>query len=249
MKKFFTVGGIAFGVLLIAALVILIFFPGLPTYFNVKKEFEHIDDTIPRFETVEVPVDYETYTVKGVSFKMPKGAETAGLTGSKYVYGGEVSVMVMESDTYADEQVMKEYDPEYDQWQYYDHEEKQFRHFFRTISEPYPDRAEASNDILWFIKGKLDSKMCLKLRGDDKDIFLELAEDKEEAYEAENTYRINGSGFSGYASESLGTIVADGLWTVNIYPDGGGSKYYFMMITGDNEEMKMQAISSIELAK
>lgn len=44
MKKALAIGGAVLGALLAAALVIFVFFPGLPTYFKVRHRFEHTDE-------------------------------------------------------------------------------------------------------------------------------------------------------------------------------------------------------------
>lgn len=249
MKKIIIGIGSALGVLLAAALVIFIFFPGLPTYFKIKKDCLHIDDTLPEFSKVEIPEDYKRCTIKGLSFKLPEGAEQPEMSTIRYTYGDELSVGVLESDSYQNEQILKDYDEEYSKWKEYKYDEKKYRHFFRTIGDNYPDPAVAEYDLLWFLKDRLSSKTCLKLRGDDMDVFREFADCKEEAYSFENSYHMDGDGFTAYVSEDLSGMLKDGIWTVTLYPDGGGSKYYFVMVTGDNYDMKMQAISSIKLTE
>ena len=48
--------------------------------------------------------------------------------------------------------------------------------------------------------------------------------------------------------ETVGYKDDDGAhhWSYYIYPDGNDTKYYFIMISGSDEDLKPQVISSIE---
>lgn len=63
-------------VLLAAILIIAIFFPGLPWYIRIKKEYEYIDKSLELFpDSNTVPENYVEYSVSGVSLLAPEGLE------------------------------------------------------------------------------------------------------------------------------------------------------------------------------
>lgn len=258
MKKAFLIGGSIFGGLLAIALVIFIFFPGIPTYIDVKRHYPNVDSVIGEFEAVEVSSDLETFSVNGIKLKMPKGAEKSP-TGSSVRLGKELSVLVTEDDSHKKALLLAEYAEDSDPWSDYLFEEEDYRHFFKSIDVEFPTDYNAKSDILWFIKGGFTAKDCLKLRGRDREVFKEFAETKESSLGFEDTYRINGDGFLGYVScmnqridlETGGFKDVDSAhqWTYYIYPDGNATKYYFIMISGSDEELKPQIISSIKLDK
>ena len=72
MNEAVRIGAIVLGAILAAALVIFIFFPGLPTYAYVKFKYKNIDKTAGRFETAAVSDDYAEHTINGVSLKAPQ---------------------------------------------------------------------------------------------------------------------------------------------------------------------------------
>jgi hypothetical protein len=55
MKKPLIIGGTILGFLLAAAMVIFIFFPGLPTYLKVKHKYDHIDEHVPNLKRLMSP--------------------------------------------------------------------------------------------------------------------------------------------------------------------------------------------------
>lgn len=266
MKKALIIGGSIVGGLLVLLLAAFIFFPGIPTYIDVKMHNPSVDEVIEDFEIVDVPDDFETYSAKGVSFKMPKGAEKS-VTGSSVKLGKELSVLVMEEDSHEmaallagyaeDPDIDIDYDP--DPWSSYLYEEDDYRHFFKSMDTEFPTDYNARSDVLWFTKGGFTAKDCLKLRGRDREIFKEFADNKEESVSFEKTYKTEGDGFSGYAccmnkkidleTGDFKDVEGSHQWTCHIYPDGSTTKYYFIMISGTNEDIKPQVISSIKLEK
>lgn len=250
MKKALKISGIILSVLLIAALVIFIFFPGLPTYIKVKYEYEDINRTITAFEPVYVPDSFEFHTIKDVAFKAPRDYKLS-VTGNSLSSSDEKSkILITKSDTIEDAQILSEYYGEdYDIWEYYEYEAADYKKFFKAVDENFPNIYDASSDELWYIKDKLTAKDCLKLRGRNMDIFLEFAESKTKAWDMENTWKIKCSNFTAYVSEMLMRGYEDGFWTVTIYPDSSESTYYFVAIKGADEEITKQIISSIELTE
>lgn len=250
MKKTLKITGIIIGILLIAALVIFIFFPGLPTYFKVKTEYQHINDTISDFEKVTVPSYFDTYVIKGVKLKVPYDYSLTKTESGLRSSDEKATLYVIESSPTKYTDILDEYsDEEYDPWEYYEYEEDDYRSFFAAVDDTYPDDYHASSELLWYIKDRLTAETCLKLRGRDMDVFLEFAEIKDGAWEMENVWKISGSNFSGYASENITGDYDVPFWTVNLYPEGSDNNYYFMIIRGADEGIIRQIISSIELTE
>lgn len=248
MKKAIKIAAAILAVLIAAAAVIFIFFPGLPTYIKVKLKYEYIDRTIEDLPTVGVPDSFKPFTVKGVTFSAPADAEKKEL-GSSVRFGEKGVVLVMENDKLETARSLEELGMGTDKWDGYQYTEAEYRHFFEKSGEKYPTDEDASSDILWFFRDRLTASDCLKLRSEDKNVFLEFAEIKEESWGMEESFRLSGDGFTGYAARSTGDQMPDGMWTVTLYPDGGGSRYYFVMVRNCGDETAKQIISSITLEK
>jgi hypothetical protein len=242
MKKALTIGGAVLGFLLISALVIFIFFPGLPTYIKVKHKYKHIDEKVPAFEAVSAGADFKEYTIKGVKLKAPGDWSVTdnGLQASP-----EEKVLIVlstdnkEQDEFLDS--MKDYDP----WDAYKYNKEDYTEFFRSV-DVEPAQYGFSSKIIFYIRDYIDSKDCMSLRGQDKDIFLELADIKEKAVDTETMYKLNGSSFTGY----IGRINFSGndvIWNISIFPDGDDIHEYSVMINYSDETIAKQIISSIEL--
>ena len=265
MKKAIIAGG-AVGALLISALVIFIFFPGITTYIDVKINDPHINDTAEEYQRTDVPESFRTFSARGIKLKMPEGSEKSR-TGSSVSKDDEITVLVIENDSYQNalnQQRLAE-DPDLDieistdQWESFLYDEETYRHFFKSMEAEYPTEYDAKSDILWFIKDGFTAKDCLKLRGRDKKVFKEFADVKEESVAYEDVYRIKGDGFFGYVCRMKKSISTKSMdyeerdsqfqWTYTIFPDDSTTKYYFVMISGENDDIKPQVISSIELDK
>jgi len=248
MKKALKISGIILGIILVSALIIFIFFPGLFTYIKVKVKYDNIDRNSLKFEKVEVPDDFKTYTVKGITLSVPDSYVLKD-TGSSFKNSDEKSVLlIMESDSLETDQLMNEYSEDYDTWEYYKYEEADYKHFFETIGGTFPTPYDASSDILWFVRDKLKAKDCLKLRGRDMDVFLELADTKEESWKTEKTWELageNGFMYISYLEDS--EIFKSDLWTVYIYDKNNLTKYHYLLFKEDDTEVIKQIISSIEL--
>jgi hypothetical protein len=248
MKKALKIGGIILGIILVSALIIFIFFPGLFTYIKVKVKYDNIDRGFTEFKKVEVPDDFKTYTVKGITLSVPDSYVLKD-TGSSFKNSDEKSVLlIMESDSLETDELMKGYSEDYDTWEYYKYEEADYKHFFETIGGTFPTPYDASSDILWFVRDKLKAKDCLKLRGRDMDVFLELADSKEESWKTEKTWELDGENcfvYIGYIEDS--EIFNSDLWTAYIYDKNNLTKYHYLLFKEDDTEVIKQIISSIEL--
>ncbi len=90
-------------------------------------------------------------------------------------------------------------------------------------------------------------------------MFKEFADVKEESVAYEDVYRIKGDGFFGYVCRMKKSININSMdyedkdsqfqWTYTIFPDDSTTKYYFLMISGENDSIKPRVISSVELDK
>lgn len=254
MNKALKIIAAVLGIILAAVLVIYIFFPGLPTYFKVKHDFEYIDTEIGSYKPVSVPDDFKEYSKGGLSIKVPDGFESKETEDMLSLKGETASVLVTVSDSKKSEKIMKDYAESqggvYDKWENYKYSEADYREFFKKMKAPFPSAEVASSDILWFNKGGFTAKDCLKLRGKNKDIFLEFAEIKDECWGMEDTWVIEKDGFTIYVCGSKeNDTVSYSYRTATVFPENCGSEYYFIMIRKTDDKTINQIISSIKLDK
>ncbi|MCR5600433.1 MAG: hypothetical protein K6G33_06825 [Ruminococcus sp.] len=260
MKKTLTIGGTVLGFLLISALVISVFFPGLPTYLKVKHRYDHIDDLVPEFEKSEVPSDFASHSLKGVSFRIPADWEGSspikGGEASSYKSGKEYRIFVLTADykelAKLDEEyknmLSDQYDKSdlYDPWEYYKFKEADYRHFYKTIGVDLPQYG-LSSTMVFYTRNCLTAKKCLKLRGKDKDVFLDLAQTKEEAVGIEKMWKTKISGFNTYIGQEVSPGYNGNLWVATIFSDNTPDKVYTVTLNCPDETMAKQIISSVEL--
>lgn len=261
MKKALKITAAILGVLIVAALVIFIFFPGLPTWFKVKKDFPSIDKRMETLEDISVPDDFKSFEINGVYFEAP-ASSTLRDTGKTVDYNGEMLVFVNKHDSVEDDKNARELAETYENMPYsenpfedYLYEEEDYIHFFDSIDADYPSIYDAKSTMLiWFMRDGFTAKDCLKLRGKDLDVFLEFAEVKEENLKIETTYKVNGDGFTGMFSimksdglSDLGGPDLSYLSTFYIYPDDDYSEYYCIMLKNTDAELKKQIASTVRL--
>lgn len=264
MKKAVKISGVILGVIMIIALVIFIFFPGIFTYFKVKHKYSHIDDSLEKFEKLIVPDAFDAFTINGVKLKMPYGSKrqtydltySDGSTRPEYSniirYKDEISVMITQNSISEQKKLLEQAEQSGsldnlkaelgdDYWE--DFSDDEYKHYFDSVGDTVP-RDDGSR--VFYTKDKLKASDCLHLRGRDMEIFKYLAECKDDAYEAEKSYILDISNCKAYISQDF--LFYNGkLWTVFIYPKYNEDIKYFAIIRGDDEEMIKQIISSIEL--
>lgn len=248
MKKALKIGGIILGIILAALLIIFIFFPGLFTYIKVKVKYDNIDRGFTEFKKVEVPDDFKTYTRGNLKISVPDGYKPKDI-GYGFEYSdGKTALAIIENDSLETDELMKGYYEDYDAWEYYKYEEADYKHFFETIGGTFPTPYDASSDILWFVRDKLKAKDCLKLRGRDMDVFLELADSKEESWKTEKTWELAGENSFAYIGHGeANELIKFDFWTMNIFDQNDLSKYHYLLFKEDDTEVIKQIISSIEL--
>ncbi len=256
MKKILAVGGAVLGVILAAALVVFIFFPGLPTYIKVKHTFENTDELLSTFDGAGAPSDYVSHAVRGVRFSAPAGWEAhsvvRGIEPGSYKSADGEMISVFSRNFIDDEEISRkaqelagsEYD--LDPWSGYEYNEEDYRHMFSSIGIELPEHGLPSR-MLWYIRDGFTAKDCLRLRGKDRRVFLEIADFKDEAMRSEDMWKIGGTGFSAYVGHITGSGLGSGLWTVNIFPDSDENSYFLVMIKCSDETTVKRIVSSIEL--
>ena len=247
MKKTLTIGSAVLGGLLAAALVIFIFFPGLPTYLKVKHKYDHIDEHVPEFEKTDVPSDYVSHTLKGVKFSIPSDWEGSspikGVEASSYQSGEQYKIHVFKTDY---QELTGDENSLYDPWEYYKYTEADYRHFYKNIGVDLPQYGLAYT-MVFYTRDYVTAKGCLKLRGKDKDVFLDLAEDKEEAVDMEKMWKLKNNEYTAYAVQVLYSDYNGNTWDVNIFPNNNKNEVYTVTLKCPDETMAKQIISSIEL--
>lgn len=260
MKKPLIIGGTILGFLITAALVIFIFFPGLPTYLKVKYKYDHIDETVAEFKKTDIPSDYLSHTLRGVKFSIPADWEgrspIEGTEASSYASGEEYRIFVLDIDHKKYAELQDEYkdmlgdeyseDDLYDPWNYYKYKEDDYRHFFKEISVDVPQYGLDST-MVFYTRDRITAKKCLKLRGKDKDVFLDLAQSKEEAVGMEKMWKTKGIGFNAYIGQEIYAGYDGNVWVVTIFPDDNANKVYTVDIKCPDETTAKQIISSVEL--
>lgn len=244
MKKALKIGAVVIGVLLIISLIVFIFFPGLPNVIKVSFKYDHMYDTVPKFEKSPVPEYYESYNISGIKFKAPKGAS---LSETGHVLRGDdgSSFVVMKNSRSQQEELMENIDLG-------DYLEEEFTkdelaHYFKKLGRSVP-----TND-LWYAKDEFKPTDGLRMRGKDAEIFLYYADNKDGAYKMEDSYKLSGDGFTAYVSTLLDSeLLPVGnsktkLWTVLLYPENDDDTEYFIMVRAVTDDECKERISSIEL--
>lgn len=238
MKKALKTGGIIVGIIVIACLALMLICPWLITYIGVRAKYPDIDRSLDKFIVVDVSDDFKSIKLGETILKVPEGTaykqdKVLGERKNKLVYDGETIATIttiMDSEDY---------------WDAYEYSKADYRHFFDTIGEEFPDNTMG---LLFFAKNRLDSEMCKELRGKDRKVYKELAETKQGAYDTETTQIMNGEDFTAYVSwqNQLNTS----LVTIVIFPDEYKNKNYTLMLhLPKDEEILNQIISSIQLAE
>ena len=249
MNKAIKTGAAVLGVLLAAALVVFIFFPGLPTYIKVRREFDDIDRHVPEFTKLEVPSDFVKHSKKNVEFSTPAGwsatTEVEGYEPSSYRSDDKSMILVTVYDQgyydILDNNTVDGLDP----WSAYDHSEEEFRHFFDKLGLDYPDKW-LSTWLIWLARDGFTSKDCLKLRGTDLSVFEELADIKEGSGDVENYWKLSGIGEAAYIGQVKGFGYDGGIWTYSILPENS-EDMVLVTVKCSDETVAKQIISSVRL--
>ena len=250
-KVILTILGIIGGILLIA-LIIFLFFPGLPACMSAKHKYKHIDELPAEFEKVEVTGSKTA--IQGLKIFVPDGWRNNESGNGMSSEDENQSLLVLHADLKSQEDALKEMfeDPQYaafayDPWEAYDHEEYDYRHFFNTLHVELP-KYGLSSVFIFYIRDSFTAKSAIWLEHTDMEVFKELCEVKENAFESENLWKMQGDGFKAYVGQVNYEDIGKNMWTVTIFPDGDLNDDYNVTIKCDDENTVRQIISSIELA-
>lgn len=234
MKKAIKISCIILGIVLVAALAIFIFVPGIFTYHKVKKEYQYIDRTIGTFDgfDVDIPKDFVAYTKDGITVMGPEDARyNSDLLPFKSDYLN-VIVSVLDDETYGDA-----YFDEYSKYL-----KKDYLHFFKKLGIDPPQTSYENVKML----RNLTSKDCLKLRGKDKKVFLEYAETKETVEKVETISYYEKDGIKGFFTEmsSAGAKKMKYSYALWLFHN---EKQYIVHAYSSDKETAMQILSTVEI--
>ncbi len=252
MKKPLAIGGAVLGVLLAAALVIFIFFPGLPTYITAKHKYKDINRTVPDFVREEVPDSFKQHTLRDVAVSLPSDwkAHSAieGIEPGSYRSTDEDSMILVTKHDRASYDLISssEYLSDLNVWESYDYSEDDYRHFFDKLGCEYPD-LWFYEWMIWLQRDGYTAKDCIRLRGKDLKVFRELAAEKSECFELERSWRFGGEDFYGYIGQLTGMGYDGKLWTCAMVPYGSEDTYYAVSLRCSDEAAARQILSSIHL--
>lgn len=235
MKKALKITGIIVGVFVIAAIVIIVFFPGLPTYIKVKKDYPHIDETIGVYNDgdVVIPKDFVQTEINGILVSGPSDALCTDGYFIPFKKENELMVMVTESES-----ASTSYTDESCGFLLYD-----YRHFFQSLDVEMP---ETTYEGMKFIRN-LTAKDCLKLRGTDRDVFEEYAQYKEFVAKIETVYNYERDDLSGFVCD-LASVGKKYEHRKNLMLVDG-EKEWIISVLGNDEETVAQIIASVQLAE
>lgn len=230
MKKVIKISGIILGIVLVAALAIFIFIPGIFTYHKVKKEYEYIDRTIGTFDgfDVDIPKDFVACTKDDITVM---GPEDARYNSELLPFKSDdliVMVSVLDDETYGDAFFDK----------YSKYLKKDYLHFFKKLDIDPPQTSYENVKML----RNLTSKDCLKLRGKDKKVFLEYAESKEISEKMEIISYYEKDGIKGFFCENpIKAKYGYALWLFH------NEKQYIVHAYSSDKETAMQILSTVKV--
>ena len=229
------------GAVIAAGAAVFAIVPGPLVYLFVKVRYPNNSRTIPQFTVCDVPADYQPYTIRGLTLSVP-----ADFVPTKTGHGlndpdGKNAVLV----TRHDQTELAEYTAP---WKYYHYSEADYRRYFEAVGAPYPDATDARTKLLWYCKDTLMPEDCLHLRVKNCLIFRELAENKNDAWESEETWNLPMNGAKAYASYSdYDAVTGKPYCSLLVYPDDSRSDEIFVLIRTE-KSAAMQIISSAKLA-
>ena len=224
--------------ILVSALVIFVFFPGIFTYFKVKKEFPAIENELTEITKLymvkeEVPDDYVEAECDGVTVKGPSYAVNNNTTGMvPFKEEDNLIVMVMKSEV-----TPAEYGGEYNKY-----EKEDYEHFFESLDIDMPENSYDDRCFLY----NLQAKDCLKLRGKDLDVFMELAEAKQIVSKVETPYIYEYNGNKGFICEINSNDTYTYYYNADFFTE---ENEYIVTVLSNNIETVKRIIASIEITE
>lgn len=237
MRKVKIIGTAVIAVLLAAAAVVLIWFPGLITCLRMKWKYDNIDRRMEEYQKQAVPEDYRQWTLNGITLSAP--ADYAAKENSdRFLIGSDGKTAVFVSGGVTQSALDAGYDP----FEVYDFTETDLRRYFQTLGRPYRD--PASNALLFYCKDVHSVWDGLKLRGTDRKVFAELCEVKDGGWGTEDSEKMTVPGGIAYISSGY---LTNGGKTVTLFPDDGG-EHRLVIVRETDLQKSRKIISSMAFA-
>lgn len=237
MRRLKIIGAAVCAVLLAAAAVILIRFPGLITCLRMKWKYDNLDRTTELYAKQSVPADFREWKLNGITLSAPADY-TAKENRDRILIGADGKTRIFVSGGVTASALDAGYDP----FAVYSFTEFDLRQYFQTVGKPYRD--PASNALLFYCKDELSVWDGLRLRGSDRKVFAELCEIKDGGWETEETEKMTVPGGTAYIS---GGLLSGGALTVTMFPDSGG-EHRLVMVREQDAQKARQIISSMAFA-
>ena len=237
MRLAWKIGAAVLGVLLIAAAVILIWFPGLFTCLHMKWKYQNLGRTAGQYAVLPVPEDFQEYELRGLRVSVPADY-TLGENSDGALCGkdGKTRIFVTPRDLGA----LADTDP----FEPYGFSEAQLRHYFETIGQPY--RAPSGNALLYYCKDTLSVWDGLHLRGDDRRVFAELCEVKDGGWDTEETEKTEIPGGTAYISSGM---LGENSVTVTMFSESGSGDLFVFVRGEQDPRIIRQIIGSFAFAE
>ncbi|MBR5405851.1 MAG: hypothetical protein IK107_06105 [Oscillospiraceae bacterium] len=241
MRRVKIVGTAVSAVLLAAAAVILIWFPGLFTCLHMKWKYDNLDRKVPQYETQSAPADFQQLELRGLRISVPADYAPSKKSNSA-LSGPDGKTRVFVTATAEALELVSDLNPEYDPFAAYDFTEAALRQYFQTVGRPY--RGPAGSALLFYCKDRLSVWDGLRLRGSDRAVFAELCEIKNGSWDYEESEKMTIPGGIAYISSGM---LGGGAQTVSIFSETDG-KQRMVTVTEPDEQLKRQIISSLSFS-
>ena len=248
MKKSLIIGGSTAGGLLVLLAAAFVLFPNIPQYINVKKNYEHIDDTVPEFEGAASGDSFKEYCKSGLKMKVPDDWEEGSMLYDLTSDGSSLTINRMDAEFY---DISMENNEAYDPWEGYSHKEDEYRALFEKTGVKVPQHG-LSSCMPYFIMDGITAKDCLELRGADKEIFREIADIKEEYSDNSAMWKLKSDDCTAYVNRPVYKVADDemvmgDLWSVSIFPRENENDQFLVVLNCEDEVLVKQIINSIGL--
>lgn len=241
MRRAKIIGTAVFAVLLAAAAVILIWFPGLFTCLRMKWKYENLDRKVEAYETQRIPADFQQTELKGLRISVPADYAQSEKS-SAALKGPDGKTRVFVTAAAEAMELVSDLNTDYNPFEAYDFTEAELRKYFQTVGGPY--RSPAGSALLFYCKDVLSVWDGLKLRGSDRAVFAELCEIKNGSWDYEETEKMTIPG--GIAYVSSGMLGGDAK-TVSLFSESDG-RQRMVTVTEPDAQRAGQIISSISFA-
>lgn len=241
MRRIKIIGAAVLAVLLAAAAVVLIWFPGLITCLRMKWKYDNLDRKVELYEAQSVPADFQQTELRGLHISVP--ADYApNEKSSSALKGPDGKTRVFVTATAEAMELISDLNTEYNPFEAYDFTEAELRQYFQTVGEPYC--SPAGSALLFYCKDRFSVWDGLRLRGSDRAVFTELCEIRNGSWDYEETEKMTIPGGIAYISSGM---LGGGTQTVSVFSETGG-RQRMVTVKEPDERLRRQIISSISFA-